>query len=87
MTIAEIDKKLKSLNQSHSTALAKKEILEENKNKYANEFNSLTKECKEKFNCEPNQLAEKITSLGTLLEQKLTAAEETLDEIINGEEK
>jgi hypothetical protein len=36
MTIAEIDKKLKSLNQSHSTALAKKEILEENKNKYAN---------------------------------------------------
>jgi hypothetical protein len=28
MTIAEIDKKIKSLNQSHSTALAKKEILE-----------------------------------------------------------
>jgi len=87
MTIAEIDKKIKSLNQSHSTALAKKEILEENKNKYALEFSTLTKECKDKFNCEPKQLAEKITNLGTLLEQKLTDAEATLNDIINGEQK
>jgi hypothetical protein len=87
MTIAEIDKKLKSLNQSHSTALAKKEILEENKNKYALEFSTLTKECKDKFDCEPKQLAEKITNLGTLLEQKLTSAETTLNDIVNGEQK
>jgi hypothetical protein len=35
----------------------------------------------------PKQLAEKITNLGTLLEQKLTSAETTLNDIVNGEQK
>jgi DNA anti-recombination protein RmuC len=85
MTISEIEKKIKTLNQSLSTALAKKEILETNKQKYANEFTALTKECKDKFNCEPKQLADKITKLGSTLEEKITAAEETLSEIIESE--
>lgn len=87
MTIAEIEKKLKTLNQSHSTALAKKDILENNKTKYANEFNTLKDECKTKFKCEPKELADKINKLGLQLESKLTEAENKLNEIMGEESK
>ena len=72
-----IESQKNDLNQNE----AKKSLKEKELDKLKNEYSVLTSECKEKFDCEPKDLKNKILSLETEIDAALEKAETLLEEL------
>lgn len=74
-------KKIESLKNDLYQNEAKKSLKEKELEKLKNEYQALTEQCKEKFDCEPKDLKSKITSLEKQIDDALEKAETLLEEL------
>lgn len=65
---------IKEINKAEGIKSSKEKEIEKLKLEYA----ELSKECKENFDCEPNELSSKIKELGIEISNKIEEAEKLL---------